>query len=729
VTVKRLGLPEDRIGLVSDIGNPRSSGFGGGAREDGSETRVQSTHDAGVGTRARPKRVLNESAHKLEYRPPSASSSAREEESEAARRRFEALADSKRDVIAHGGRAALVLGALGVVYGDIGTSPLYTEQAIFSSYRATAHVTPAGVYGVASLIFWALTIVVSIKYAGFIMRAHNRGDGGIMALTALLERNRAPHRALLVALGIFGAALFFGDGIITPAISVLGSIQGVGVATPALAHLVVPLSLGILLGLFLLQRFGSGTIGRLFGPVIVVWFTAIGALGLREVLSHPAVLQGLSPSWGVRFMLDHGAQGYLILGGVVLAVTGAEALYADRGHFGAGPIRIGWFGLALPALMLNYLGQGVFILHHPALAAHPSTFNPFYQMAPRWTLWPLVVLAAVATVIASQAAISGSFSVAKQAVQLGFLPRLRLRHTSRVEGQIYVPVVNWALCIGVIALTLVFRSAAKLGDIYGVAVTGTFILNTLLFVAVARSLWGTSWRWLAPVAALFLTVEVAFFSSNIVKVEHGAWLSLAIGLIMSIVMITWRRGQVIVTRNRIAQEGSLYEFLDELAARERSVVRVPGVAVFLTRDIDTTPLALREEIEHTHCLHEKVVIVSVDTVSIPHVDTAGRFVVEMRGRGLFKVFHVTMRIGYHDRLDVPEALVLARKEGLVERNLDLEHASYFVSRIAIAPTSAPGMARWRKKLFIAMARNATSPIDHFGLPGNRTVMMGSQVPL
>jgi KUP system potassium uptake protein len=675
------------------------------------------------------RRSLNESAHKLRYRVEPPSTSAREQESEDVRRRFEALADSKRDVIAHAGRLALALGALGVVYGDIGTSPLYTEQAIFSSYRATAHLTPAGVYGVASLIFWALMIVVSIKYAGFIMRAHNRGDGGIMALTALLQRNAVARGALLVTLGIFGAALFFGDGIITPAISVLGSVQGVGVATPALAHLVVPLSVGILVGLFVLQRYGSGTIGWLFGPVIVVWFTAIGVLGLREVVGDPAVLQGLSPTWGVRFMLDHGAAGYLVLGGVVLAVTGAEALYADRGHFGAGPIRLGWFGLALPALMLNYLGQGVFILHHPALAGDANTFNPFYQMAPRWALWPMVILAAVATVIASQAAISGSFSVAKQAVQLGFLPRLRVLHTSRMEGQIYVPVVNWALCIGVIVLTLVFRSAAKLGDIYGVAVTGTFILNTLLFVAVARYLWGTSKRRLAPVAALFLTIEVAFFSSNIAKVEHGAWLSLAIGLVMSIVMINWRRGQVIVTRNRLAQEGSLGEFLDRLAARRPPVVRVPGVAVFLTRDIGTTPLALRAEIEHTHTLHEKVVIVSVDTVSIPQVDRAGRFMVDLRGRGLFKVFHVTIRVGYHDRLDVPEALALARKEGLLERNLDLEHASYFVSRITITPTKAPGMQQWRKKLFIAMARNAPSPVDHFGLPGDHTVLMGSQVPL
>jgi KUP system potassium uptake protein len=685
---------------------------------------VESDKDVQSGRRPVQKRSFDESAHKLGYWAPPDLPSAHEEESDAARRRFEALADHERDVIPHAGRAVLVLGALGVVYGDIGTSPLYTEQVIFSSYKATAHVTPAVVYGVASLIFWALMVVVSIKYAGFIMRAHNRGDGGIMALTALLQRNRVAHGVLLVTLGIFGAALFFGDGIITPAISVLGSLAGVKVATPALAHLVVPLSVGILIGLFALQRFGSGTIGRLFGPVILVWFTAIGLLGLNQVLKDPSVLQGLSPTWGVRFMIDHGVAGYLTLGGVVLAVTGAEALYADRGHFGAAPIRLGWFWIALPALMLNYLGQGVLILHNPS-----TRVNPFYLMAPHWALWPLVVLATLATIIASQAAISGSFSVARQAVQLGFLPRLKILHTSTMEGQIYVPIVNWGLCIGVVVLALVFRSADKLGDIYGVAVTGTFILNTVLFMAVARLLWGTPKQKLVPVAALFLTVETAFFSSNIAKIEHGAWLSLAIGLVISIVMINWRRGQVVVTRNRIAQEGPLDEFLDGLAAEQPPLIRVPGVAVFLNPSKETTPLALRAEVEHTHTLHEKVVILSVDNVSIPHVDDFERFTKVMLGRGLCKVFHITVRIGYHDKLNVPQALQLCRKQGLLDRNLDLEHASYFVSRITITPSDAPVMRRWRKKLFITMARNAASPIDHFGLPGDRTVIMGSQIAL
>ena len=713
---------------MSDAGSHRKRRFSEAAHKLNPEQPAERDDNGRQTKRPASKRSYNMAAHKLSYRsPPSADVD--EQESGAPGSHLDALANSNRDTIAHAGKVALGLGALGVVYGDLGTSPLYTEQVIFGSYRATAHVTPATAYGVASLIFWALMIIVSIKYAGFIMRAHNRGDGGIMALTSLLQRNKVAHATVLVTLGIFGAALFFGDGIITPAISVLGAIQGVKVATPALAHLVVPLSVAILIGLFVLQRFGSGTIGWLFGPVILVWFSVIGVLGLSQVLKDPAVVQGLSPSWAVRFMLTHGASGYLVLGGVVLAVTGAEALYADRGHFGAGPIRMGWFGLALPALMLNYLGQAVFILHHPTLAKDTSTFNPFYQMAPTWTLWPLVVLATMATVIASQAVISGSFSVAKQAVQLGFLPRVKVLHTSKMEGQIYVPVVNWTLCIGVVVLALIFRSADKLGDIYGVAVTGTFILNTLLFLSVARLIWKTS-RWkLAPLAVLFLTIEVAFFSSNIAKIGHGAWLSLAVGLVVSLLMITWRRGQVIVTENRVAQEGPLNEFLEELAANKPPLIRVPGVAVFLCRDKDTTPLALRAAVEHTHTLHQKVVIVRVETVGIPQVAVEDRFSVEVLGHGLCKVFHVTSRIGYHDEINVSEALQLCRRRGLLERNLDLEHASYFVSRITITPTDAPVMKPWRKKLFIAMARNASSSVEHFGLPSDRTLILGSQVAL
>ena len=714
---------------MSDGGATRRRRFNEAAHKADRDSSVETIDDLSGGTRSTQKQSFNMAAHKLGYWAPPTPDSHEEAESEAVRKRFAALEDSQRDVIAHAGLGVLTLGALGVVYGDLGTSPLYTEQVVFSSYKATAHITPAAAYGVASLIFWALMIIVSIKYAGFIMRAHNRGDGGIMALTSLLQRSKVVHAGLFVILGIFGAALFFGDGIITPAISVLGAIGGVQVATPALAHLVVPISVGILIVLFVLQRFGSGTIGWLFGPILLVWFAVIAVLGLSQIVKDPAVFQGLSPTWGVRFIIDHGFAGYLVLGGVVLAVTGAEALYADRGHFGAAPIRLGWFALVLPALMLNYLGQAVFILHHPSLAKDSGTFNPFYQMAPHWALWPLVVLAAVATVIASQAVISGSFSVAKQAMQLGFLPRLRLLRTSKMEGQVYVPVVNWLLCVGVVSLTLIFRSSNALGDIYGVAVTGTFILNTILFLAVARLLWGTPKVRLIPVAVLFLSMEIAFFSSNLAKIGHGAWLSLVIGLVISLVMLNWRRGQDVVTRNRVAQEGPLNEFLDGLGARQPPLVRVPGVAVFLCRDKNTTPLSLRAAVNHTHTLHQKVVIVSVDTVSIPHVEGSEKFSVEMLGHGLFKVFHVTLRLGYHDPIKVPEALRLCRKQGLLERNLDLEHASYFATRISIAPTEAPLVQTWRKKLFIAMARNASSPIEHFGLPADRTVVMGSQVSL
>lgn len=665
------------------------------------------------------RRSFNEAAHKLGYwpvRPAPPSEPAQPSEA------LQAAADDERDVVADASRTVLALGALGIVFGDIGTSPLYTVQVIFNAHRDAAHTTTAGVYGIVSLIFWALMIVVSIKYAGFIMRAHNHGDGGIMALTALIQRRRVVHGAVLVTLGIFGAGLFFGDGMITPAISVISAVEGLNVATPSLSHLVVPISLGILIALFAVQRYGTGAVGWLFGPVILIWFAAIGILGGREVLQHPGVLQGLSPTWGVRFMVDHGVAAFLTLGGVVLAVTGAEALYADRGHFGSGPIRFTWFAIVLPAVMLSYLGQAALI------RAHPSTIsNPFYLLVPSGGRIAMVVLATAATIIASQAVITGSFSVAKQAVQLGFLPRLKIVHTSRLEGQIYVPLINWVLCLGVAALVLWFQHSAKLADIYGVAVTGTFILNTTLFIAVSRSLWRTPKAKLAALGALFLTVEVAFFTSNLAKIAHGAWLSLGIGLVIAFVMITWRRGREIVTQNRIEQEGSLAEFLDGLRAAEPPLRRVPGTAIFLNPGKQTTPLALRAEVEHTHAVHDKVVIVSVDSVSVSHVDDADRFAVEWLGQKLFKIKYVTYRVGYHDQANVPEALALARKRGLLDRNLDLEHASYFVSRMTITPTGAPGMSRWRKTLFIMMARNATSPIEHFRLPSNRTVMMGSQV--
>ncbi|MEO6857540.1 MAG: KUP/HAK/KT family potassium transporter, partial [Solirubrobacteraceae bacterium] len=648
-----------------------------------------------------PKRSFNEGAHKLGDRrlAPKREQAGPSEELRAAQ-------DDQRDVVAHAGKAVLALGALGVVYGDIGTSPLYTEQFIFTAHRNAAHADVAGVYGIVSLIFWTLMIVVSIKYAGFIMRAHNRGDGGIMALTALIQRKRIGRTMVLVTLGIFGAALFFGDGMITPAISVTSAVGGLGVVSPSLTHLVVPLSLAILVLLFAGQRFGTGAVGWLFGPVIMVFFVVIGGFGLRQVVMHPGVLQGLSPVWGARFMFDHGVDAWLALGGVVLCCTGAEALYADRGHFGALPIRRTWFGIVFPAVLLSYLGQAALILAHPKSVNSPS-FNPFFQLLPHTLLVPMVVLATAATIIASQAAVTGSFSVAKQAVQLGFLPRLRIVHTSEMEGQIYVPLINWALCLGVAALVLVFQSANRLGDIYGVAVTGTFMLNTILFLAVSRGIWHTpKWR-LVLLGVLFLTVETAFFTSNLAKIANGAYLPLAVGLIFATVMITWRRGRDIVTRNRTDEEGPLDEFLDGLCDAKPPIVRLPGTAIFLNPGKATTPLALRAQVEHNHAFHEKVVIVSLDQVPIPRVSEKDRFATERLGKGLFKVVHVTIRVGYRDRLGVADGLVLARKRGFLDRNLDLEHASYFVSRMTIVPTLHPGMARWRKRLFITMARNAT----------------------
>ncbi len=663
------------------------------------------------------RRNLNMAAHKLGYWPTTPKPQVSSNGASAAHD-----PDRERDVVVHAGRLVLALGALGVVFGDIGTSPLYTERVIFTLHANAARTTVAGVYGIASLIFWALVIIVSIKYAIILMRAHNRGDGGGMALAALIERRGIGRTAILVTLGIFGAGLFFGDGMITPAISVTSAVEGLHVAAPGLSHLVVPISLGILAALFLLQRRGTGAVGWLFGPVILIWFVTIGILGAREVVAHPGVLEALSPSWAARFMADHGAAGFLTLGGVVLAVTGAEALYADRGHFGAGPIRMSWFGIVFPAVVLSYLGQSALILAHPRTVS-----NPFYLLVPSGGRIAMVFLATAATIIASQAAITGSFSIARQAVQLGFLPRLKIRHTSHVEGQIYLPLVSWGLAIGVAALVLVFQRSSSLADIYGVAVTGTLVLDTVLFLAVARSLWRTSAWKLSIIGALFLIIELSFFSSNLSKIGHGAWFPLSIGLIAAVVMVTWRRGRVIVTRNRIAEEGPLEDFLYRLRMADPPVHRIPRVGVYLSPGKETTPLALRADVEHYGVLHDRVLIVSVDPVTVPNVDPDDRFAVEILGSGLFKVTHIAIRAGYRDETNVPKALALARARGLLPRDLDLEHASYFVSRMTITPTPDPSMRRWRKFLFVALARNAASPIDHFGLSADRTVLVGSQV--
>ncbi len=626
------------------------------------------------------------------------------------------------------GLAVLALGALGVVYGDLGTSPLYTEQATFTAGRVAPPITRAGVYGIASLIFWALVLEPSIKYAIAVMHADNDGDGGIMALAAIIQRlirRRAlAGGALLVTLGIFGAGLFFGDGMITPTITVLSSIEGLSSVSASFTHLEIPIALAILIALFAAQRLGTHAVGWLFGPVMLLWFAVIAVLGGHQVLLHPDVLQGLSPAYGLRYLLDHGVDGFLVLGFVVLATTGAEAMYADMGHFGPGAIRLAWFAIVLPGVVLNYLGQAALI------RAHPSTVvNPFYLVVPHWGRLAMVFLATAAAIIASQAVISGSYSVARQAVQLGWLPRLGIVHTSKrgMEGQIYVPAVNWILCVGVVALVLIFQHSIRLANAYGMAVTATFLLNTVLFVVVARSLWRTA-RWkLATAVFVFGVTELAFVAANSTKIVHGGWLPLTVGLLTAVVMLTWRRGAEIVTRSRAAKEGPLQEFIEGLRRLDPPVRRVPGTGIFLHPGRETTPLALRTEVEHNHVLPERTVILYVETTRVPYVADSERFSVERLGCGQWRIIHLTARFGYREHPIVPAALRLAREHGVLAPDLDLDGASYFLSKITITPTDAPGMRRWRKRLFVLMARNAASPIDHFGLPGDRTVMVGSQI--
>lgn len=632
------------------------------------------------------------------------------------------------------GAAALTLGALGVVFGDIGTSPLYAMQTVFGGAHHAIPVDRAGVFGVISLVFWSVMLVVCVKYLTFIMRADNDGEGGIMALIALVQR--APQRkgaagVLLVLLGVFGASLFYGDGMITPAISVLSAVEGLKVISPSFEHIVVPVTLTILAGLFFVQRYGTGAVGRAFGPVMLVWFSALGALGAVKVAADPEMLLALSPSYAVRFFLDAPLVAFLALGSVVLAVTGAEALYADMGHFGAGPIRRAWFWVAFPALTLNYLGQGALIIASPHTVS-----NPFFLLVPESLRIPMVVLATAATVIASQAVISGAFSVTRQAVQLGFLPRLQIRHTSEHEiGQVYVPAVNWAIFGAVVALVVGFGSSAALASAYGIAVTGTLAIDTLLFGYVMRNVWRRPMTFCVTVVTAFLLVDLAFFSANVPKVAHGGWFPLAIAAAVFCVLATWQRGRQVVTERRTGLEGPLRPFIDDLHAEREAqlnrprVRRVHGTAVFLNPSIETTPLAMRANVEHNHVLHRHVIVVSVQTCGVPHVDDADRLRVDDLGYADDGIFHVTVRFGFQDDPDVPRALELLRGVDGEVGDIDLTEATYFLSKITIRPTDAPTMRQWRKRLFVTLSRHAASPVGYYRLPVDRTVSMGSSVAL
>jgi KUP system potassium uptake protein len=622
--------------------------------------------------------------------------------------------------------AALALGALGVVYGDIGTSPLYALRTVFTVDNHAVHPDKSSVYGVISLVFWAITLIVTVKMVLLIMRADNDGEGGIMALIALVQNvvlRRRVAKAALVALGIFGASLFYGDGMITPAISVLSAVEGLKVVSPSLHSIVVPVTVAIIAVLFAIQRLGTGKVGSVFGPVMAVWFTVLSVAGVKGIADHPGILRAISPTYGAQFLFDHGGVAFAALGGVVLTVTGAEALYADMGHFGRGPIRMSWFAIVFPALILNYMGQGALILGTPR-----AVDNPFFLLVPHWSRVPMIVLATVATVIASQAVISGAFSVTRQAVQLGFLPRLTIRHTSgAVEGQIYVPAVNWGLCVAVIGLVIGFGSSTKLGSAYGIAVTGTLAIDTLLFFVVVRYLWRRPlWLVLGGATAL-LVVDLTFFAANLTKVHHGGWFPLLVGLIAFVVLTTWQRGRQIVTQKRTELEGPLRDFVEKIHKLDPPVYRPPRTGVFLNANPETTPLALRANLEHNRAVHESVVIVTVETLKVPRVPSRDRLTVDDLGYRDDGITHLTLRYGFQDNVNVPRALRTAAKH--VEGDVDLRAVSYFVSRVNIEATRAPGMPRWRKRLFVAIARNAASPIDYFGLPDERTVTVSSSIEL
>jgi len=626
-------------------------------------------------------------------------------------------------------QAALALGALGVVFGDIGTSPLYTIQTVFNPGDPhPVRVSTDSIFGIISLIFWSVTIIVTVTYVLLVMRADNDGEGGIMALITLIRRAGVPGgrrtKAVLAALGIFGASLFFGDSMITPAISVLSAIEGVKVSAPSLSGLVVPITAAIIVVLFGVQHLGTGAVGRAFGPVMAIWFAVIGLVGVRGIAAHPAILKALSPSYALGFLAGHFSVAFFSLAAVVLAVTGAEALYADMGHFGRPPITRVWLALVFPACILSYLGQGALVL------SDPSTIrSPFFLLAPSWARLPMVFLAAAATVIASQAVITGAFSVAHQAARIGYLPRLRVAFTSeKTMGQIYVPWINWLLLVSVLTLVLTFRSSAALAYAFGMAVTGTITITTLLFFYIVRYQWHKPWRLVAPGAAFLLTVDLLFFAANLTKLVSGAWLPLLIAIVAFTVMTTWQKGRELVTRQRQRDEGQLWAFVDHLHAIRPPLHRVPGTAVFLNRGKDTAPLALRANVEHNQVLHEHVVILAIETMPVPHVPAAERITVDDLGYSDDRIVHVTARFGYMDQQDIPGLLPLIRKADM-EGPLDDDKLSYFLSRIELARGSMPGMSRWRKRLFISTSRITADAAEYFRLPRDRTLVMGSRIEL
>jgi KUP system potassium uptake protein len=624
-------------------------------------------------------------------------------------------------------RAGIVIGALGVVFGDIGTSPIYTVQTVFDP--GDPHPVPistANVYGVASTIFWSVMIIVTLTYITLVMRADNDGEGGIMALIALLRRwtGQRRHRAatFLAGLGLFGAALFFGDSMITPAISVLSAVEGLKVISPNFEDFIVPITVVIIVALFSVQRKGTAAVGRLFGPVMIAWFLAIGACGVSGIVDNPEILKALSPTYALTFLTAHFHIAFFSLAAIVLSVTGAEALYADMGHFGRKAITFGWLGLVLPALTLSYFGQGALVL-----ADESKLSAPFFLLTPEWARIPMVLLATAATIIASQAVITGAFSVASQAAQLGYLPRLRIHHTSAsTMGQIYVPWINGMLMVAVLILVFAFRSSAALAYAYGMAVTGTITITTTLFFYYARN----RWRWPLWVVltggGLLLLVDLMFLAANLTKLVHGAWLPLLIAVAAFTVMTTWKKGREIVTRAREKAEGPLREFVDGLRDCKPPLVRIAGTAVFLNRGKETAPLAMRANVEHNRVLHRHVLVVSIETVPVPRLTDDERTTIDELGYKRDGIIHVRACYGYMERPNIPAALRLldtAHTEG----RIDVDTASYFLSKLELVAGDEPTMAEWRKRLFIATSYITSDAAAHFGLPLDRTVSIGSRI--
>jgi KUP system potassium uptake protein len=614
------------------------------------------------------------------------------------------------------GTALLTVGALGVVYGDIGTNPLFAMREAFRAHDIP--ITEANVLGVLSLILWSLILVISVKYITFVMRADNDGEGGILALVALISQRGSTERGrrrVLVLLGLFGAALLYGDGMITPSISVLAAVEGAEVAAPALERFAVPAAVVVLVLLFVWQRRGTAAVGNVFGPVMVVWFTTIGVLGAMHIVDRPGVFAAVNPLRALSFFGDNGSEGFLVLGAVILVVVGGEALYADMGHFGRRPIVIGWYSLVLPSLVLVYFGQGALLIENPA-----AIDNPFYRLAPEWALYPLVALATMATVIASQALISGAFSITHQAIELGYSPRTYVKHTSASHfGQIYVPSINWALMLACIALVVGFRESENLAGAYGLAVSATMLITTVLFSVVIRERFGIPSWMTRPLIALFLAIDLSFFVATLFKIPHGGWLPLVVGALIFTLMTTWRRGRLLLRRHRLRGAVPLREFVAGLG----EPVRSPGTGIFLYSDPGATPPAVVDALRHHNSLHEQVLVVSVVTEGRPRVSPDRRVEMEDLGDG----FHaVTLRFGFMEDPNVPRALRLRVAELL---GLDMHEVTYFLGRESLRVTARPGMAKWREHLFAFMSRNAASAAYRFRLPPDQVFELGVIVEL